>query len=314
MPRRVAYQGIFPLIIILAVLVSACDTRPMPAVFDETTTTTLPIGGPVITTPPTLPPPDERVVGSVVSVTDGDTVQLRIAGIEHNVRLLGINAPEISECWGEEAAAQLSATLLGKEVLVVSGTEDVDSEGRLLRYLYLDVPGGPVFINAEMVRAGSALGLQNGHEFEREFKLFEARAFQSGRGMWGTLVCGDQEAISADRPVLRISEIEYDPAGPDNDNLNEEWVTITNQGYGRVSIAGWVLRDESSLHRWTFPSGTVLAPGDEITVVTGCNGGPENAFHWCSDSAVWSNQGDTAIVSDTLGNAVIWHTYTGEAP
>ena len=79
-----------------------------------------------------------------------------------------------------------------------------------------------------------------------------------------------------------------------------------------MSLSGWVLRDESSRNRLTFPSGTVLAPGDTVTVITGCAGGTVSAIHWCNDGAVWSNGGDTVIVSDTLGNAVIWYTYTGE--
>ena len=81
-----------------------------------------------------------------------------------------------------------------------------------------------------------------------------------------------------------------------------------------MAISGWVLRDESSSNRLTFPSGTVLAPGDTVTVVTGCDGGPSDAIYWCNDAPVWSNGGDTAIVSDTLGNAVIWYTYDGTSP
>lgn len=314
MRRRIVHRGIVPLIIVLALVASACNTRPTPDAFNTTTAKTadLGLGGAVSTTPPTLPPPEERVIGSVISVIDGDTVTLRIAGVDRDVRLLGINAPETSACWGPDAAALLSAMIVGRDVLLVSGDEDADSFGRLLRYLYLDTTAGPVFVNSEMVRAGNALGLQNGHEYERAFKSLEGAAFQSGRGMWGTFVCGDAEGIRADRPVVRVSAIEFDPRGPDDDNLDEEWVTIVNEGYGRVSLSGWTLRDESSRHRLTLPQGIVLAPGDELTVVTGCEGGPVDAIHWCSDSAVWSNQGDTVIVSDTLGNAVVWYTYTGE--
>ena len=116
--------------------------------------------------------------------------------------------------------------------------------------------------------------------------------------------------VAADRPVVRVSELSFDPAGPDDDALGQEFITIVNEGYGRVSIANWVLRDESSSNRLTFPSGTVLAVGESVTVVTGCEGGPADAIYWCSDTPVWSNGGDTAIVSDTLGNAVIWYTYT----
>ncbi len=117
--------------------------------------------------------------------------------------------------------------------------------------------------------------------------------------------------MKADRPVVRVSSINYDPSGPDNEVLDEETVTIVNEGYGRVALSGWILRDESSTHRFTFPADTVLAPGETITVVTGCSGGPTEALHWCNDGAIWSNAGDTVIISDTLGNAVIWYWYPG---
>jgi micrococcal nuclease len=313
MGRLVGYRGISILFLVVAMIATACNTRPTPDVFNPTTTSTTLLGSEAAatSTPPTLPAPDERVVASVTSVTDGDTIDVHIDGAQATVRLLGINAPEQDECWGPESTLNLGTLIDGRDILLVSGEEDTDEFGRLLRYVYLDEPDGPIFINSVMVQLGNAGGLSNGHQHERVFKGLEASAFQSGAGMWGTFVCGDAEGIAADRPVIRVGDVQYDPDGPDNERLDEETVTIVNEGYGRVSISGWVLRDESSRNRMTFPNGTVLAPGDSITVVTGCTGGPADAIYWCNDGAVWSNQGDTVVVSDTLGNAVIWHWYDG---
>ncbi len=308
MHRRLA-----SVIVMVGFLVVACDTRPQAPEFAETTTTTttLPGGAPPSTTTPTLPPEEERVTGSVLDVTDGDTLSVSIDGIPTDVRMLGINAPEMTECWGPEAATVLANRLNGREVLLIAGEEDLDSFGRALRYVYLESPDGIELVNAELVRDGNAVALQNGHEYAAEWKAFEARAFQSGKGMWGTFACGDDEGLRADRPVIRIGEVSFDPSGPDDDALADEFVTIVNEGYGRVAISGWILRDESSSNRLAFPDGTVLAPGESVTVITGCEGGPANAIRWCSDTPVWSNGGDTVIVSDTLGNAVIWYTYDG---
>lgn len=315
MARLVGYRRISILFIAVAVTATACNTRPTPDAFNPTSTSTTQLGNEAVatSTPPTLPAPEEQVVASVVSITDGDTVEVRVDGVSADVRLLGINAPERDECWGPESAAHLGALIDGREVLLVPGEEEMDEFGRLLRYIYLDEPEGPIFVNSVMVKAGNAGGLSNGHEHERVFKGLEASAFQSGAGMWGTFVCGDAEGVVADRPVIRVADVQYDPDGPDSESLDEETVTIVNEGYGRVSISGWLLRDESSRNRMTFPNGTVLAPGDSITVVTGCAGGPAEAIHWCNDGAVWSNQGDTVVVSDTLGNAVIWYWYEGRS-
>jgi micrococcal nuclease len=313
MGRLAAFRGISILLVAIAMVTTACDSRPTSDVFNPSTTSTTVLGGGTLaTTPPqTLPPPEERVTASVISITDGDTLEVRIDGATSDLRMLGINAPELDECWGPESTIELAQLIEGQDVLLVSGEEDADEFGRLLRYVYLDEPDGAVFINSTMVESGNAIGLSNGHDYERSFKSLEASAFQSGAGMWGTFVCGDDEGIVADRPVIRVSDVQYNPDGPDNETLEEETVTIVNEGYGRVSMAGWVLRDESSRHRMTFPEGTLLVPGDSVTVVTGCSGGPEGAIHWCNDGAVWSNQGDTVIVSDTQGNAVIRYWYEG---
>jgi endonuclease YncB( thermonuclease family) len=304
------------ILLLTALFLGACDTRPTSPAFNDTTTTstTLPGIDEITTTTVTLPPPEVRVVGTVLNVNDGDTLEVLTDGSTVTIRLLGVNAPELSECWGEESMVYLSNLIANKNVLLVNGPEgiDVDPFGRLLRYLYLEDEANPVFINARLVESGHAIGLQDGSEIAGSLKALEARAFQSGYGMWATYACGDLEGVGGDRPVVRISELEFDPQGPDAEALDGEYITVVNEGYDVVEISGWTLRDESTSNRFRFPANTILDPGEAITVVTGCDGGPQGSLHWCSAQAVWSNGGDTAIIADTLGNAVVWYTY-GEA-
>jgi len=312
--RCVMHQRTVFAILALTLVASACTgTRPVAPEFTETTTTstTIPDGSEISTTTISLPPPEEQVRGTVQSVTDGDTLVMTIDGITTEVRLDGINAPEADECWGPEATSLLTSRVTNQEMVLVEGETDTDQFGRLLRYAYIESGGETEFLNASLVKEGNAVAVQNGGSQAASLKALEARAYQSGKGMWGTLVCGDEEALRADRTAVRVSDIQFDPTGPDDDALNEEYVTFANEGYGRVSFAGWTIRDESSTNRMTFPSGTLLAPGDTVTVITGCEGGSDDSIRWCSDTPVWSNGGDTVIVSDTEGNAVIWFTYSG---
>ncbi len=297
----------------LALVLGACDSRPLPPEFNQTTTTTLPSGDNPVTTTVTLPPPEVRVVGSVVAVTDGDTIKVLLEGETVDVRLLGINAPELSECWGAESQRHLALLVENKDILLVEGSDnrDTDPFGRLLRYIYVETTDSPIHVNAAMVETGNAIGLQDGSEAAPTLKSAEARAFQSGYGMWQTFACGDAEGVGGDRPVIRVSEVEFNPDGPDAEVLGGEFVTIVNEGYDVVEISGWTLRDESTTNRYTFGPNILLDPGEQITVSTGCDGGPVGSTYWCSDQAVWSNGGDTAIIMDTLGNAVVWFTYTG---
>jgi micrococcal nuclease len=295
----------------VALAATACNTRPQPEAFIETTTTSTTLAGIDIetTTTVTLPPPEIQVIGTVIGITDGDTIEVLLDGSAVDVRLLGINSPELSECWGEESMVELTNLIADKNVQLVEGATDIDPFGRLLRYIYLEAGSGVTFINAALIETGHAIGLHDGSEFDVSFKEIEARAFQSGRGMWATFACGDREGVKVDRPVIRVSELVHDPAGPDTESLDGEYITIVNEGYDTVSIGGWILRDESTSNRFVINGNTTLKPGEGVTIVTGCAGGPPGAVHWCSDQAVWSNDGDTAIVLDTLGNAVVWYTY-----
>jgi endonuclease YncB( thermonuclease family) len=302
-------------VIALALVAAACDSRPLAPEFAQSTTTpstTIPAGSEQVSTTIALPPVEEQVVGTVLSVTDGDTLAMVIDGSPTEVHLAGITAPALDECWGQESAERLTSLVAGKELLLVPGKTNADEFGQLLRYAYLETAGGTEFINAIQVSEGGAVAVQGTGDQDAGLKSLEARAYQSGRGMWGTIVCGDDEVIRADRPVVRVGSINYDPAGPDESALDEESVTFENEGYGRVDFTGWTLRDESGTNRFIFPRGSVLATGTKLTVVTGCNANADATIAWCADAPVWSNGGDTVIVSDSLGNAVIWFTYTGD--
>jgi micrococcal nuclease len=298
----------------LALVATACNSRPLAPEFAQSTTTpstTIPAGSEQVSTTLALPPIDQQVVGTVLSVVNGNTMAMVVNGSPTQVRLAGVTAPALDECWGQESADRLTSLVAGKELLLVAAATDTDEFGQLLRYAYLETAGGTEFINAVQVSEGGAVAVQGTGDQDVALKSLEARAYQSGRGMWGSIVCGDEEAIRADRPVVRVGSINYDPTGPDENALDEESVTFENEGYGRVDFSGWTLRDESGTNRFTFPRGSVLASGGKLTVVTGCNANADATIAWCADAPVWSNGGDTVIVSDTLGNAVIWFTYTG---
>jgi micrococcal nuclease len=84
-----------------------------------------------------------------IAVYDGDTITLETG---KQVRLIGIDAPELSEPGGDIARNYLACLVLHKRVTLVKGDENIDSYERLLRYVYVD----GVCINEEMIRNGYA--------------------------------------------------------------------------------------------------------------------------------------------------------------
>ncbi|MGD2248951.1 MAG: thermonuclease family protein [Candidatus Methanofastidiosia archaeon] len=84
-----------------------------------------------------------------IAVYDGDTITLATG---EEVRLIGIDAPELSEPGGDIARNFLACLVLYKEVTLEKGDENTDSYNRLLRYVYVD----GVCINEEMIKNGYA--------------------------------------------------------------------------------------------------------------------------------------------------------------
>jgi len=239
---------------------------------------------------------------SVESVLDGDSLLAIVQGREVEIRLLGINAPERGECWSNEARAALEDAFID-EVLSVVGDEE-DQYGRLLAYL----SSGSANINRRLVLDGYAIAVTVQHEKLPDFLAAEEEAIELGRGLWNPAACG-----STDRRFdVRIRTIEPDAPGRDDRNPNGEFVVLTNEGPD-PDLTGWKLRDESSVHRYTFPSGFILAAGEIVTVRSGCGEDTRIDLYWCADGPVWTNSGDTVLLLDDFG-AVADHLRYMEDP
>ncbi len=103
----------------------------------------------------------------VTRVIDGDTFETETG---EKVRLIGINAPEISDIFGQEAKQYLSDLILNKTVELQSDniSNDRDRYQRLLRYIILD----GVDINKKMISDGFAFAylkyhFSNSSEYEQ---------------------------------------------------------------------------------------------------------------------------------------------------
>jgi competence protein ComEC len=107
---------------------------------------------------------------------------------------------------------------------------------------------------------------------------------------------------------LTVVEINADADGDDAENLNGEYVTFENTGSSSLGLSGWVLADAAD-HSYTIPEGTILDPGDRITIYTGSGTDTKNELYWGQPTPVWNNGGDTVILRDGAGTIVIEETY-----
>ena len=123
---------------------------------------------------------------AVRHVIDGDTIVL---SDDRHVRLLGIDAPELShdgkvaEPFATESTEWLRARIEGHEVRLQSSNRELDRYGRTLAWIY----DADVLINEELLHAGMARLLPDYGlpiELEPRLRAAEAAAHVAKRGVW----------------------------------------------------------------------------------------------------------------------------------
>ena len=100
-----------------------------------------------------------------------------------------------------------------------------------------------------------------------------------------------------------ISALQFDAPGDDRQNLNQEWVRLTNRGDGPVLIAGWTLSDKTGSHPYVFPA-FVLMPESSVTIYSGSGKMNDSSLFMGLDTPIWSNSGDVATLKDGSGTII----------
>ena len=134
----------------------------------------------------------------VARVVDGDTIWVIRDGQRVKVRLLGIDAPEISpggrECFGDEALARVRELLAGASVFTAGDPSQarVDRYGRELSYVWLKAGGrNGLLVNQVMLEQGFAreYTYDRAYAYQRSFRQAERRARAAKAGMWAAAGC-----------------------------------------------------------------------------------------------------------------------------
>jgi len=90
----------------------------------------------------------------VVKVIDGDTIIVNHNNDRRKIRLLYIDAPEIDQVYGKDSKVFLKNILSNQTITV--NTIKKDKYSRELSEIYLYFDGNPVFVNAKMIKSGTA--------------------------------------------------------------------------------------------------------------------------------------------------------------
>lgn len=132
----------------------------------------------------------------VSRVIDGDTIEVVLDSKKFKVRLIGINCPEYTsevEYYGKESTEYTTNELTNKKVYLEKDVSETDKYGRLLRYVWLEIP---VEINIDEIKNKMFNGvlLDNGYamqatyppdvKYAEIFKEISSDARSNYKGLW----------------------------------------------------------------------------------------------------------------------------------
>ena len=115
--------------------------------------------------------------GPLVRVKDGDTLVVRIQGVDVDFRLSEIDAPEIDQPFGPEARDEL-AKIVGQQQCVLVNVGH-DSYGRFVVHLWV----GELNVNRELMKRGMGW-FDSTHGRNSELFELETEARDAKMGLW----------------------------------------------------------------------------------------------------------------------------------
>jgi endonuclease YncB( thermonuclease family) len=121
------------------------------------------------------------LVGTVIKVTDGDTIRVQLSSGPISVRFDSIDAPEKDQPWGPEAHRALASRLAGQQVAL--DVVEQDRYERLVAVVLL----GEENINGWLVQQGHAWAYRQ-YLRDKDYCAWEGIARASRRGLWGQTV------------------------------------------------------------------------------------------------------------------------------
>ncbi|UDQ99248.1 thermonuclease family protein [Lentisphaerota bacterium WC36G] len=118
----------------------------------------------------------------VAYVYDGDSFKAKSKGVDIQVRLFGIDAPEKKQPFGKESKDNLFRLIRYKRVIIEP--IETDKYGRLIAKVYTKKHGVKTYVNLEQIRAGLAWHYKRYARNEKDLAEAEKTAKNSQLGLW----------------------------------------------------------------------------------------------------------------------------------
>jgi micrococcal nuclease len=240
---------------------------------------------------------DPRGPFRVKRVVDGDTIVLADG---RYIRYIGINTPERGEPFWKEARDYNERKVKGKLVTLEFGQVREDKYERTLAYISVEGK----MVNAQLLEAGWAhLFILEPITYYHHFQKLQEEARMQRLGIWGK---------GGFTGPLKITALHANAQGDDRENLNGEYVRISNISPRDLNLRGFSLVDREE-HRYIFTKG-FLRPGYTVLLFTGggrdiVDGVDQLRLYWGSRYPIWNNKGDQASLRDPQGQLIDTFVY-----
>jgi hypothetical protein len=119
-----------------------------------------------------------------------------------------------------------------------------------------------------------------------------------------TLVQGE----SSSEGGIAITDANFVAPSPEKENLNEEWIEVTNNGTIDENLTGWTILDQQN-HTYAFPDFSLKA-GATVKIHSGAGSNSDEDLYWNRSTSIWNNDGDLATLIDTSG--IVISSYPNE--
>lgn len=206
----------------------------------------------------------------VTRVIDGDTLVYEINNITYNCRLLGINTPEKSQAYYQEAKDFLKQ-VENKTIAVLKDKEDEDKYGRKLRYVFYKNN----LLNAEILQEGFATSFMlDGLKYKGKFRNAENYARNNGIRLW-------EKSENICQGCIKLLELNY----------IDEFFIINNNCNFDCDLNGWIIKDDAN-HFFKL---------DNLNA--------EETRRYDSKTKIWNDNGDRFFMRDEIGGLVVFYEY-----
>jgi endonuclease YncB( thermonuclease family) len=239
---------------------------------------------------------------TITKIIDGDTFEViwdngytPPAGLLDRIRIAGVDTNEIStnEPFADAATARLAELIpVGTQVVLQAIDENSNTLDRPLRHVFVDG------VNVAITLISEGLGLAASYDIEPTYREDYFAASESAQlarvGMWSLMEQGDNSA-----PGIEMF-VNYDASGNDANNLNDEYIHITNTSTEDLDLSGWTVRSSARLNGTTIEilDGTVIAAGETFEIFVGSGVNSSNALYLGLTEPIFDNTGDVVYLRD----------------